>query len=127
MLLLVGPPGIGKTTLAHVLANQAGYRPVEINASDDRATSSFKQKLIAATEMQNVFGDKRPNLLIIDEVDGLPAGEAQVSASIVQEHIFEQYLTALLIGCGANPARTMCIQYSFHCHLHRWTEKKEAN
>ena len=34
--LLYGPPGLGKTTLAHVVANHAGYKVVEINASDDR-------------------------------------------------------------------------------------------
>ena len=34
--LLYGPPGLGKTTLAHVVANHAGYNVVEINASDDR-------------------------------------------------------------------------------------------
>lgn len=27
-----GPPGFGKTTLAHVVAAQAGYEVVEINA-----------------------------------------------------------------------------------------------
>ena len=32
ILLLHGPPGAGKTTLAHIIAVQAGYRVVEINA-----------------------------------------------------------------------------------------------
>lgn len=27
-----GPPGLGKTTLAHVVAKQAGYNVFEINA-----------------------------------------------------------------------------------------------
>jgi chromosome transmission fidelity protein 18 len=32
ILLLSGPAGLGKTTLAHVVARQAGYRVFEINA-----------------------------------------------------------------------------------------------
>ena len=35
--LLYGPPGLGKTTLAHVVATHAGYKVVEMNASDDRS------------------------------------------------------------------------------------------
>jgi len=35
--LLHGPPGLGKTTLAHVVAKHAGYNVVEMNASDDRS------------------------------------------------------------------------------------------
>lgn len=31
-MLISGPPGLGKTTLAHVVAKQAGYGVYEINA-----------------------------------------------------------------------------------------------
>ena len=32
LALLCGAPGLGKTTLAHIVAQHAGYRVVEINA-----------------------------------------------------------------------------------------------
>ena len=68
----------GKTTLAHILARQAGYNPFEINASDDRNAGVLESKIRAATEMQSVsFGAThvaRPNCVILDEIDGV-AGE----------------------------------------------------
>ncbi|XP_059092266.1 chromosome transmission fidelity protein 18 homolog isoform X2 [Tigriopus californicus] len=71
--LLHGPPGLGKTTLAHVIARHAGYNVVEMNASDDRALQTFRAKLEAATQMKSVSAkDRRPNCLIIDEIDGSP-------------------------------------------------------
>ena len=50
--LLYGPPGLGKTTLAHIIAATAGYNVVEMNASDDRSLDKFQQKLEAATQMK---------------------------------------------------------------------------
>ena len=32
LLLISGPPGLGKTTLTHVIARQAGYVVFEVNA-----------------------------------------------------------------------------------------------
>jgi len=37
---------MGKTTLAHVLANHCGYRPYEINASDDRSVTVLRERLV---------------------------------------------------------------------------------
>ena len=36
-VLLSGPPGIGKTTTALVVARTHGFEPVELNASDTRS------------------------------------------------------------------------------------------
>ena len=51
MALLHGPPGLGKTTLGHVLAATAGYVAVEMNASDDRSKEKFKEKFEASTQV----------------------------------------------------------------------------
>ena len=36
-VMITGPPGIGKTTSAHLCARLAGYTPIELNASDARS------------------------------------------------------------------------------------------
>ncbi|NWV11882.1 CTF18 protein, partial [Ptilonorhynchus violaceus] len=83
--LLCGPPGLGKTTLAHVIARHAGYNAVEMNASDDRSPEVFRTRIEAATQMRSVLGShERPNCLIIDEIDGAPAASINVLLGIVQ-------------------------------------------
>lgn len=83
-MLMSGPPGFGKTTLAHVIAKHAGYNIIEINASDDRTGEVVKSKIKSALEMQaiikgvdeenNVALTQKPNMLIIDEIDGASSG-----------------------------------------------------
>ncbi|RHZ65952.1 putative sister chromatid cohesion factor (Chl12) [Aspergillus thermomutatus] len=86
VLLLCGPPGLGKTTLAHVCAKQAGYEVLEINASDDRSRDVVKGRIRDALGTENVkgvnveVGDRkvrkagRPVCVVVDEVDGVVSG-----------------------------------------------------
>jgi DNA polymerase III delta prime subunit len=84
LLLLCGPPGLGKTTLAHVLARQAGYQVLEINASDDRSAKVVHERIRAALESTALTiggaSSTRPTCVIIDEIDGATGGGDSVRA-----------------------------------------------
>lgn len=87
ILLLTGPPGLGKTTLAHVCARQAGFEAQEINASDERSGSVVKGRIRDMVGTENVKGAEaktaegsvkrkagKPVCVIVDEVDGVVTG-----------------------------------------------------
>ena len=42
-VFLVGPPGVGKTTLVYRMARQEGFAVKEFNASHTRTGSAFRQ------------------------------------------------------------------------------------
>lgn len=81
ILLLYGPPGGGKSTMARVLAKHCKYESLEINASDERSGERLLEKIKNATQMNSCFKANQPDkpvCLIIDEVDGaLGNGEKQ--------------------------------------------------
>jgi replication factor C large subunit len=73
-LLLVGPPGSGKTTLVHALARQFDYHLVEMNASDTRNRDNLQAMLLPALQnTANLFGKRI--MLFLDEVDGISGRE----------------------------------------------------
>jgi replication factor C large subunit len=73
-LLLVGPPGTGKTTLVHTLARQLDYDVVEMNASDIRNKEALQARIMPIFQnTANLIGKKI--MLFLDEVDGISGRE----------------------------------------------------
>jgi len=67
-LLLVGPPGIGKTTMAYLVAKQFGYDMIGLNASDVRSKSRINEILTPVLGNVSVLGTP---MIFVDEVDGI--------------------------------------------------------
>ncbi|TCD63546.1 hypothetical protein EIP91_005292 [Steccherinum ochraceum] len=65
LLLISGPPGLGKTTLAHIVAKQAG---------DARSASAVDDRIRPALETGSMIGSSKPILVVIDEIDGATGG-----------------------------------------------------
>jgi len=85
-LLLVGPPGIGKTTIAYLTAKQFQYDMVGLNASDVRSKSRINEILSPVLGNVSILGLP---MIFIDEVDGIHGrgdyGGAEALIEILKE------------------------------------------
>jgi len=85
-IIISGPPGIGKTTAAHLAANLEGYDVLESNASDSRSKKLVDNGIADVLNNTSLLGyfagdgkkadaTKKNIVLIMDEVDGMSAGD----------------------------------------------------
>jgi len=85
-ILLVGPPGIGKTTIANLAGKQFGYDSISLNASDVRSKSRISDVLSPVLGNISVLGSP---MIFVDEVDGIHGradfGGAEALIKILKE------------------------------------------
>ena len=96
-IFLYGPPGIGKTSIAQVLASEHDFDLIEINASDARNKNSLEEVLGRAIK-QNVtlFGQRR--LILLDEMDGLSGSNDRGGISFIAKAIDESTSPMILVA-----------------------------
>lgn len=95
--LLAGPPGIGKTSAAHIVCRAEGFEPHEFNASDVRnkgGVQALGDSVMVTSSMTKYMKSKKasqedspyPNgqVLVMDEVDGMSGGDRGGSVELIK-------------------------------------------
>jgi replication factor C subunit 1 len=80
--MLSGPPGIGKSSSARIVAKELGYNVLEFNASDNRSKKTIESLLKDMCTSSSIvrYGEnntafKNRSVIIMDEVDGVSAND----------------------------------------------------
>lgn len=86
-VLLHGPPGVGKTVTAEVVARDFGFDLIEVNASDKRNREAIERILGGAASQGQLLAKRR--LILIDEVDGINPQEDRGAVAAIVSTISE--------------------------------------
>lgn len=96
-VLLYGPPGVGKTTLAEALARDYKLELLEMNASDSRNLRDIKDVAERASISGSLFGIKG-KIILLDEIDGIysraDAGAIPAILELIEKTKYPVILTA---------------------------------
>ncbi len=78
-LILIGPPGVGKTSIVRAIAADKGWHVIELNASDDRNAAAIRRAVGDAGRSRQLMefaegGAARRTIVLVDEADHLSGG-----------------------------------------------------
>ena len=96
-LILHGPPGCGKTSIAHCVAQEENLELLELNASDVRDKEGISTILGGAVKQQSLFF--RGKIILLDEIDGISGsgdrGGVAALLSLLESSTFPVICTAI--------------------------------
>lgn len=102
-ILLVGPPGIGKTTISNLAGKQFGYDMISLNASDVRTKSRITQVLTPVLGNITVLGCP---MIFVDEVDGIH-GRADFGGAEALIKILKEPTIPIVLGANSDTSDKM--------------------
>ena len=85
VLLIGGPPGVGKSALIEVCCRHFKYQIVESNASEDRGKNEMTKRITDVTGTRSVLDGTKPQILVIEEIDGEDCTAPEVLVDILHK------------------------------------------
>ena len=72
-LVVVGPPGSGKTTAIDLICKELGLEKIDLNSDELRDYKSLKRTVISSSQQQSLF--KKKKVIVLDEAETLSSSK----------------------------------------------------